>query len=162
MAKKTLISPQDYPLDRVLMGPEEFGRYNPQRHEFLQLTNILHHDRDANLLVGSREVGEEEWWCAGHLPGRPLLPGVLMVETLAQAGSMHVHLDAGNPPGSFLGFAGVDRVRFRRSVGPGEKLWVAGQITAFNESRNLFRWRGELLKEDGGLVCSGEIVGMMF
>ena len=162
MPKKGRIDPSDYPLDRVLMTPEEFGRFNPQRHEFLQLSSVLHYDAEANLIVCSRVIGEDEWWRRGHIPGRPLFPGVLQAEVLAQASSVHTHLSTGLDEGSFLGFAGIEEMRFRQSIGPGEKLWVVGAMEKANLARKAFFWEGEILKEDGTVACSGRILGMGF
>ncbi|PCH77303.1 MAG: hypothetical protein COB96_06330 [Planctomycetota bacterium] len=160
MAKKGIIDPSDYPLDQVFMGPDEFGKYNPQRHEFLQLTNVLHYDPDNNLLVAHRKVEAEEWWCRGHIPGRPLLPGALMVEMLAQAGSLHSHLLFKFSKGSFIGFAGLDSVRFRGSTGPGVDLMIAGRITGGSGGRKAFRWGGQVMRMDGSILCEGEVFGI--
>ncbi len=162
MSKQALIDPKDYPLDQVWMGPEDFGKYNPQRHEFAQITNVLHYDADANLLVASRVLGEEEWWCRGHIPGRPLFPGVMQAEVMAQASSVHCHLYGNHGDEVFLGFAGIEDTRFRQTIEPGEKLWVAGTVERANVRRAAYRWRGQIIKEDGTVASSGLIIGMSF
>ena len=153
-----MIDPADYPLDKVFMDEEEIGRLNPQRGDFLQLTSILHYDKEANLIVGHRHVGENEFWSAGHIPGRPLLPGVLMIETLAQLASVQVQMNFGINGELFLGFAGVDHARFRDSVEPGTDLWATGTVTHGSLHRKLFKWTGQLLKGDGRLVADLSIV----
>ncbi len=160
MAKQALIDPQDYPLDRVHMDLDEFGQYNPQRHEFLQLDHVLHYDHEANLIVCSRVLKAEEWWCRGHLPGRPLFPGVLQAEVLAQASSLHCHFYGEHGPDLFLGFAGMENFRFRQAIVPGDKLWVAGTVTKANIRRAAYRWDGQIIKEDGTVASSGQIIGM--
>jgi len=160
VAKKGIITPADFPLEQVFMGPEEFGEYNPQRHEFLQLTNILHYDQEANLLVAHRKVEAEEWWCRGHIPGRPILPGAVMIEMLAQAGSLHSHFEFKFPKDTFIGFAGLDSVRFRGSTGPGVDLIIAGRISGGSAARKAFRWKGQVLRMDGSILCEGEVFGM--
>ncbi|MBC8328023.1 MAG: beta-hydroxyacyl-ACP dehydratase [Planctomycetes bacterium] len=142
------------------MGPEEIAKYNPQRFEFLQLTSVLHYDDEANLIVASRVVGEDEWWCHGHIPGRPLFPGVMQAEVLAQASSIHVRLHCHVPREVFLGFHGIEDMRFRLSIAPGEKLWVAGKLTRTNIGRLAFRWEGQVIKEDGRIASNGVILGM--
>lgn len=161
MANGALIDPCDYPLDRVLFGPEEFGRFNPQRHEFHQLTSVLHLDTVANLIVASRVVGPDEWWMAGHIPGRPLFPGVLQVESMAQAASVHTHVQLELPEGTFLAFAGMDDFRFRRSVGPDTPLWIAGKILQFSRGRGIFRWTGQMMDAEARIVASGKILGVV-
>ena len=75
----TLVDP-----DNVRMSIEEIRRYNPQRYEMEQLTALVHMDRDARTLIARRDVKADEFWVRGHIPGRPLMPGVLMIETAAQ------------------------------------------------------------------------------
>ncbi len=144
------------------MTAEDVGRFNPQRHEFLQLTSILHYDKEANLVVAHRRVEENEWWSRGHLPGRPLFPGAMMVEMLAQAGSLHSHLSFDFPEGSFIGFTGLDKVRFRGMVSPPEDLWIAGRILQGYPTRHAFRWYGQILRSDATVVCEGVVFGMGF
>ncbi|MGB2937767.1 MAG: beta-hydroxyacyl-ACP dehydratase, partial [Phycisphaerae bacterium] len=76
-------------LEHILMGPEEIRKYNPHRYEMEQLSGVLHLDRDAGRIVAFKEVRDDEFWVRGHIPGRPLLPGVLMVEAAAQMCSLY-------------------------------------------------------------------------
>ncbi|HEX9794267.1 MAG TPA: beta-hydroxyacyl-ACP dehydratase, partial [Planctomycetota bacterium] len=92
MPARVLIDPRDHPVDKVLFDEAECGRWNPQRFEFSQLTSVLHWDRAAKLMVGHRRVRADEFWVRGHIPDRPLFPGVLMIEALAQLASLHCHL----------------------------------------------------------------------
>ena len=115
---RAYIQPSDFPLDRVFMTQAEVMRRNPQRHEFLQVEAILHCDLAQNLIVGHRKVRADEFWVRGHLPGRPLLPGVMMCETLAQVASIHAHLELELQENVFMGFCALDKVRFRAAVEP--------------------------------------------
>lgn len=155
-----LIDPADYPLDRVQMTVEECMRRNPQRHEFLQLDSILHLALEDNLIVGHRRLKEEEFWVRGHLPGRPLFPGVLQVETMAQVASIHAHAKLELAEDVFMGFGAVDDVRFREEVSPGTDLWIAGRIMKANKRRPYFRWQGQILFADGRLVSQSIITGV--
>jgi len=156
----TLIDPADYPLDRIQMTMEECMRRNPQRHEFLQLDSILHLSLEENLIVGHRRLREDEFWVRGHLPERPLFPGVLQVETMAQVASIHAHAKLELAENVFMGFGAVDGVRFREEVAPGTDLWVAGSIMKANKRRPYFRWQGQILFEDGRLVSQSIITGV--
>jgi 3-hydroxyacyl-[acyl-carrier-protein] dehydratase len=157
---RALIDPRQHPLDRIFMTQEEVMRRNPQRHEFLQVESILHCSLEQNLIVGHRRVRSDEFWVRGHLPGRPLLPGLMMCETLAQVASIHAHLELKLPEHVFMGFGALDKVRFRVAVAPPCDLWVAGRILKASATRPYFSWSGQILREDGTIVTEGEIVGV--
>jgi len=155
-----LIRPEDHPLDRVAISLDEILRLNPQREEFLQLESILHLDLAANLIVGHRRLRADEFWVRGHLPGRPLFPGVLMCETMAQAASIHAHKLLGGGGELFFGFGAIERARFRATVSPPADLWVAGRITKSSARRPYFAWEGQLLRDDATIVATAHIVGV--
>src|SRR4051812_37372677 len=78
-----------FPLEPVL-DREAIRKYNRQRYEWEQLTAITLLDYERRLVAGYRDYTEDEWWTKGHFPGRPLVPGVLMVKAGAQACSVYV------------------------------------------------------------------------
>jgi 3-hydroxyacyl-[acyl-carrier-protein] dehydratase len=91
----------------------------------------------------------------GHFPGRPLMPGVLIVEAMAQVGGLIVTQMPNLPKGLFV-FAGIDGVRFRRPVVPGDQLRISCTLLSLKRSRF-----GKVQAEatvDGLLVCSGELM----
>jgi 3-hydroxyacyl-[acyl-carrier-protein] dehydratase len=90
----------------------------PHRHPFLLLDEVLELE-PGERVVASLTVRDEH--CAGHFPGNPIMPGVLMVEALAQAGAVAV-LSEVEHRGKLALFAGIDDVRFKRIVRPGEEL----------------------------------------
>jgi 3-hydroxyacyl-[acyl-carrier-protein] dehydratase len=155
-----LIDPKDYPLDKVFMSQEECLKRNPQRFEFLQLDSILHLDLPGNLVVGSRILQPGEFWERGHLPGRPLFPGVLQVECMAQIASIHAHHELELDLGVFMGFGALEGVRFRHPVESGTKLWVAGRIQKASKRRPYFKWEGQMIREDGVMVSQATITGV--
>jgi 3-hydroxyacyl-[acyl-carrier-protein] dehydratase len=154
------IDPKDYPLDKVYMTAEECMERNPQRHEFLQLSSILHLDLPGNLIVGSRLLEPGEFWERGHLPGRPLFPGVLQVECMAQIASIHAHHELQLDKGVFMGFGALEGVRFRHPVESGTKLWIAGRIQKASKRRPYFKWEGQMMREDGVMVSQATITGV--
>jgi 3-hydroxyacyl-[acyl-carrier-protein] dehydratase len=158
----TLIDPADYPLDNILFDAEECMRRNPQRFEFLQLTSILHMDLENNLIVGHRHIGDDEFWMRGHLPGRPLFPGVLMIECMAQIASIHAHHELKLDADVFMGFGAVDGVRFRKPVEPNTDLIVAGKIVKASPRIPYFKWEGQMMTADGEPVCQATITGAAF
>lgn len=157
---RAFIDPKEFPLDRIAMTQQEVMRRNPQRGDFLQVESILHLDLEANLIVGHRKVRDDEFWTHGHLPGRPLLPGVMMCETLAQVASIHAHMELKLEENVFMGFGALDKVRFRAAITPPVDLWVAGRILKASRTRPYFSWEGQILRADASIVAEAQIVGV--
>src|SRR5580693_1896849 len=84
------LDPTKLDFNRVVVDREELRRVNPQRFEMEHLNGIVHIDREKALIVGFKDVGADEFWVRGHMPGYPLLPGVLMCEASAQMCSYYV------------------------------------------------------------------------
>ena len=94
-----------------------------------QLTAIVFDDVERGICVGYKDVSPHEFWVRGHMPGMPLMPGVIMCEAAAQLCSYHVQKH--NLLGAeMVGFGGLDDVRFRGTVVPGDRLVIACEQTA--------------------------------
>ena len=140
MAPPLLVDLSKIDLASVVMGIEEIRRLNPHRYEMEQLTAVLHLDPEAGRIVAVKEVQDDEFWVRGHIPGRPLLPGVLMIEAAAQMCSVYYKTVSKDP--RFLGFGGVDGVRFRGQVAPGDRLILLGQAVEIRSRRAVFDTQG--------------------
>jgi 3-hydroxyacyl-[acyl-carrier-protein] dehydratase len=106
---------------------------NPQRFEMQQLDGILWHDKEQGCILGYKDVTDHEFWVRGHIPGRPLMPGVIQIEAAAQLVSFFVkqiYQEEG-----FVGFGGIDRVKFRAAIEPGCRLYLLGHITEARPGR---------------------------
>ena len=112
---------------------QAIGRVNPQRFEMQQLDGVLWYDREKFLILGYKDVTEDEFWVRGHIPSRPLMPGVIMVEAAAQLSSFFVKQIYGLE--GFIGFAGIDSAKFRSVVEPGQRLYLLGHITKFKRRK---------------------------
>jgi 3-hydroxyacyl-[acyl-carrier-protein] dehydratase len=106
------------------LGRAEIEEILPHRSPFLLLDEVLVLEPGARV-VARKTVREED--CAGHFPGNPIMPGVLMVEALAQAGAVAVLSEEENR-GKLALFAGIDDVRFKRVVRPGDELTLECEI----------------------------------
>jgi 3-hydroxyacyl-[acyl-carrier-protein] dehydratase len=107
------------------MSPSRLGRTEieailPHRDPFLLLDEVTELEPGVRV-VARKRVRDDEWYLAGHFPGRPIMPGVLMVEALAQTGAVAVLSEEENR-GKLALFAGIDDVRFKRLVTPGDEL----------------------------------------
>src|SRR5918912_2112109 len=101
-------------------GRAEIEAIIPHRDPFLFLDEVLELEPGARV-VARKQVRGDEWFFPGHFPGRPIMPGVIMVEALAQAGAVAVLAEEENR-GKLALFAGIDDLRFKRVVEPGDEL----------------------------------------
>ena len=144
-------------LNQVIADIHEIRRLNPQRHEMEQLTAIVFEDLDQKICVGYKDITRDEFWVRGHMPGMPLMPGVVMLEAAAQICSYftqkHNLLRA-----DMVGFGGVDGVRFRDPVIPGDRLILACQLVKARPRRMIVSrfegWVGD------SRVIEGEMRGI--
>ena len=109
-------------------GRAEIEAILPHRDPFLLLDEVLELEPGVRV-VARKAVRENEWYLRGHFPGNPIMPGVLMVEALAQTGAVAVLSEEVNR-GKLALFAGIDDVRFKRIVRPGEELTLTCEIEA--------------------------------
>jgi 3-hydroxyacyl-[acyl-carrier-protein] dehydratase len=107
-------------------GRDEIESILPHREPFLLIDEVLEFEAGKRV-VARRTVREDEWYFAGHFPGRPVMPGVLIVEAMAQTGAVAVLAQEENR-GKIAYFAGIDDCRFKRIVEPGDKLELVCEI----------------------------------
>jgi 3-hydroxyacyl-[acyl-carrier-protein] dehydratase len=104
--------------------------------------------------VAFLDVGEDAFWVPGHFPDYAVMPGVLIVEALAQAGAVAL-LSLPENQGRIAFFAGIDKVRFKRQVRPGETLRLECRIT---RTRGPIGFGEAEASVDGELACAGELM----
>src|SRR5688500_3203663 len=112
-------------LNKVLFDQEAIREFNPQRGDMEMLNAIVYANAEQGEIVGYKDVRDNEFWVPGHIPGRPLLPGVLMIEAGAQLSSVYTRKFEGWT--GFIGFGGVDGVKFRAPVTPGQRMYLLGK-----------------------------------
>ncbi|HLB04366.1 MAG TPA: 3-hydroxyacyl-ACP dehydratase FabZ [Gaiellaceae bacterium] len=108
------------------LGRREIETIIPHREPFLLLDEVVVLEPGVRV-VARKRVRDDEWYLAGHFPGRPIMPGVLMVEALAQAGAVAVLSEPENQ-GKLALFAGIDDLRFKRIVVPGDELELTCEL----------------------------------
>jgi len=140
---------------KPIFGKGDIGKVNPQRFEMQQLDGILWYDREKFLVLGYKDVTGGEFWIRGHIPGRPLMPAVIMVEAAAQLSGFfvkHIYELEG-----FIGFAGIDSAKFRAPVEPGQRLYLLGHITKFKRRKYTTSVQGVV---DDTMVFETQISGL--
>ncbi|MBN3907394.1 MAG: 3-hydroxyacyl-ACP dehydratase FabZ [Nostoc sp. NMS1] len=133
---------------------EEIQELLPHRYPFLLVDRIIDYV-PGKKAVGVKNVTINEQYFQGHFPGRPLMPGVLIVEAMAQVGGI-VLTQMSPVADGLLVFAGIDKVRFRRQVVPGDQLVMTVELLWVKQRRfGKMQGRAEV---DGQLACEGELM----
>lgn len=117
----------------ALFDREAIEQMNPQRFEMQHLDGIIWYDKEKCLILGYKDVTENEFWVRGHLPERPLMPAVIMIESAAQL--LSFFMKKIYEIKGFIGFAGIDSAKFRAIVEPGQRLYLLGHITKFKSRK---------------------------
>lgn len=123
-----------FPLDR-----DDVKNYLPHRDPMLFIDRVL--EADETSIKAESDINGEAPFFKGHFPDLPILPGVLIIETVAQAGALIVSLSSGLQEGSFIAFSGVEQAKFRRPVYPGETLSITARID--RHRRGFYKFSGE-------------------
>ena len=149
-----------FPLDQIdwsktACDKAEIDRYLPQCGDMRMLDRVVWLSADGTWALGERIIRSDEFWVAGHIPGRPLFPGVLMIEAAAQLCSV-AHTRLGRTKG-FLGFTRCDEVVFRGQVVPGDTFRILTREVSYNPRRFVSQTQGLV---DGKLVFEAKITGM--
>ena len=132
---------------------EEIQKLLPHRYPFALVDRIMEYVPGESA-VGLKNVTFNEPYFQGHFPGRPLMPGVMIVEAMAQVGGI-VLTQLPDVEGSFFVFAGIDKVRFRRPVVPGDQLVMNVELICVKRRR--FAKMQARAQVDGQLVAEGEL-----
>ncbi len=133
---------------------EQILKLLPHRYPFALVDRVVE-QVPGQRAVGIKNVSLNEPQFQGHFPDRPLMPGVLIVEAMAQVGGLIVMQMPNLPQGLFV-FAGIDGVRFRRPVVPGDQLRITCELISIRRQR-FTKIRGKATV-DGQLACDGELM----
>lgn len=154
MPPQTLFDLSGIDLNRVLFDQETIREVNPQRGTMEHLNAIVHMDLEKAEAVGYKDVRHDEFWVPDHIPGRPLLPGVLMIEAAAQLASFVTRHLCGWK--GFIGFGGAEAIKFRAPVEPGNRLYIVAKMKWRRHSRMCCAAQGLV---NGNLVFECEVIG---
>lgn len=155
MAQDLIVDLAGVNLNGLMHGKEDLDKDLPQTGHMRHCDGIIWTNHDFTHAVGYKDVRKDEFWVEGHIPGRPLLPGVMMIEASAQMASF-LNTRSGRVQG-FLGFTRCDDVSFRGQVVPGDRLYLLAKMIDCNRRRFVCHCQGVV---NGKLVFDGKITGM--
>ena len=141
-------------LDKVLYDQEAIRELNAQRGAMEHLNGIIHVNAERGEILGYKDVRDDEFWVEGHIPGRPLLPGVIMIEAGAQLASFYTRKIVGWT--GFIGFGGADAIRFRQTVAPGVRMYLLAKKEWERHRRIQSKVQGIV---NGSLAFEASVVG---
>lgn len=141
---------------KYIMDIHEVLKYLPHRQPFLLVDRVIEMELGKSL-VALKNVTYNEPFFAGHFPSRPVMPGVLMIEALAQASAILAYKSTNATPddGTLYLFAGIDNARFRRVVEPGDQLTLS--VKVLRSKSGIWKLEGQA-HVDGELACSAELL----
>ena len=146
------------PVIKTTFTVEEIRQLLPHRYPFALVDRIIDYV-PGKKAVGLKNVTINEPFFPGHITSRPLMPGVLIVESMAQVGGV-ILTQLPGMKGKFFAFAGIDKTRFRRPVVPGDQLIMTLELLSFKMNK-IAKMQGEA-RVDGQLAAQGEMMFSIF
>ena len=134
---------------RVVYGVTEIMKLLPHRYPFLLVDRILEFE-PGRRIVGLKNVTINEPFFQGHFPGAPVMPGVLIIEAMAQVGAVSIYYDLPDRDRKLVYFTGIENAKFRRPVVPGDQLRL--EMEELNRRSNFGKMQGRVTV-DGKLVA---------
>ena len=158
MAASPLFDLAKLDLTQVAVSWQRVGEINPHAGHMRQLDHVIWLTDDFRNAVGVKHVRDDEFWVPGHVPGRPLFPGVLMIEAAAQLCSLTQRLRPDIHADMFIGFPRCEDVVFRGQVVPGDTLYLLAKLLSHRPRRFTSAAQGIV---NGSLVFEATITGMV-
>ncbi len=138
-------------------GSDEIRKILPHREPFLLVDEVLELEENKRIVAVKHVLASEPYF-AGHFPGAPVMPGVLIVEAMAQAGALLLLREVPDRESKLVFFAGIDRARFRQPVFPGDDLRL--ELTVLSQRVTIAKMDGKAYVGDK-LVAEAQLLAML-
>jgi 3-hydroxyacyl-[acyl-carrier-protein] dehydratase len=158
MPQQALIDFDEVDLSTVVASREDLREYLKQRGTFEMLDGIVQYSEESDIVIGFKDIRADDWWVEDHIPGRPLFPGALMIESGAQVCCYDFIRRHEGIRERFVGFGGVDKTRFRGVVEPGLRIVFAARATRVRSRMFTYSVQGFVERK---LVFEAEIMGVV-
>ncbi len=158
MFSDPLIDFEAIDLSREVVSMDEVRKVCLQRNRFALLDGVLHFDLEGKLIVGYKDVRDDEWWASDHIPGRPIFPGVLQCEGAGQLCTFDFWQRRTTNDSAFVGFGGMNKTRFRGLVVPPARLIWAAEARKIRSKMFVYYAQGFV---DRKIVFETEIMGVV-
>ncbi len=143
--------------DKQVIEHNELKKYIPHRHPFLLVDRIVE-IKAGEKAVGIKNVTGSEYFFPGHFPEEPVLPGVLILEALAQTAALLATYSSPDDKGKIVYFAAIDNARFKKPVVPGDVLSL--EVDVVKARSRMWKVKG-IAKVDGVVVCEADLTAMI-
>jgi len=154
MPPALLIDLKEVDLTKTIMDKAGVYQRLPHAFEFQLIDGINYVDVERQKLVGFTDLKRDAWWTRGHLPGHPILPGVLMLEMAAQASAVLANFLGIT---AFFGYGGVDECKFREAIIPPARLHILCEGMDYRPRRIIANTQGVI---DGRLTFEARVTGL--
>jgi 3-hydroxyacyl-[acyl-carrier-protein] dehydratase len=156
MPPLAILDPAQVDFSKIVFDVAAIEAVNPHRHGMRMLDGVVYVDRERHIAVGYKDCRNDEFWVRGHMPGYPILPGVLMVEAAAQLASVYTKTH-GILKDDLLGLGGIENTRYRGPVHPGDRLILVGKGIRVDRRLTQFSVQGYV---GSTLVFHGDVMGV--
>jgi 3-hydroxyacyl-[acyl-carrier-protein] dehydratase len=156
---RPLVDLAELDLSQDVLPEEELRSLIPHDFEFKMIDGVCHLDLERGLVIAYKHFGEDAWWARGHVPGRPIMPGVMMIEGCAQTAAVLMKKREGLGGDDFIGLGGVDKARFRGAVVPPATIHFVSVVGS--RGSRIFKYPAQCYR-DGKMIMEMVLMGVLF